>query len=148
MGGDLCKFRLQSGSQMLCSDTFWLIDNFSYFFFTKPVTASHLSSLQDRGLLKAAPSGWTSFLWEAPKQAVFLTKPISRKASTEDTTGEWGSTAEDLCSWKWTCCSESSDCQNCDPARAAQSHCRSVSPTFVLTKQTGNQNNVTNFKIY
>lgn len=133
---------------MLRSGILWLIYNFSYYFFMKPVTASHLSSLQDRGLFKAAPSGWPSFLWEAPKQAVFLTKPISRNASTEDTAGKRGSTAEDLCSWKWTCCPESSDCQNRDPARAAQSHCRSVSPTFVLTKQSGNQNHVTNFKIY
>lgn len=111
--------------------TLWLIGSVFLYFLTKPVTAT-LLSLQDRGQVKAAPSGWHSFLWETPKPAAFLTKPVSGRASAEDAPGEWGGAAEDLCSWKWTRCSPRSDCQNCDPARTADSYRRSVSPTLVL----------------
>ena len=86
------------------------------------ILAILLSFLQDRGQIKATPSGWPSFLREAAKQAVFLTKPVSRRSSTEDSTSKWGSIA-DQCPWKWTCCSPSSDCQNRDPAKTPKSHC-------------------------
>ena len=130
--GVLCKVSLKSGSQMFSSAMFWLTLKWQFFIAPLKACDSQLLSLQDRGPVKANPSGWSSFLWEAPQQAAILTHPVSRRASAADLdAGQWGSAAEDLCPWKWACCPQSSDCQDRDPPGTAEPQCRSVSPPVV-----------------
>lgn len=59
--------------------------------------------------------------FEKLTQACFLNKFVSGRSFSENSNnGKQGSLAENLYTWKWTCCPQSSNCQNYDPTGATE----------------------------